>query len=127
MNRQDADRFKDAMDAKLGILTNMDSWMVVKQEALIKIIGWTWAFEIKCFPNSIISKLKACLCVCREQQIDGVDVPVVNFTTVWLSLVLSNRLGWAMVHIDHTAAFVNEKADKDMFVKMPRGYHKEGH
>eukprot|EP00957_Ditylum_brightwellii_P065321 4954186-Ditylum_brightwellii.AAC.1 len=106
--------------------------MIVKQEDLMNILDSTWAFKVKLFLNSTLSKLKAYPCVHGDQQIDGVDVfntyaPVVNFITVWLLLVLSIRFGWAMVQIDYTAAFINAKVDEDVFAEMPRGYCKEGH
>eukprot|EP00957_Ditylum_brightwellii_P104945 7999009-Ditylum_brightwellii.AAC.1 len=78
----------------------------------MNVLDLTWAFKVKWFPNGTINKLKACLCVCGDQQIEGVDVfdtyaLVVNFSTIHLLLVISIGLEWASVQMDYAAAFVN--------------------
>eukprot|EP00957_Ditylum_brightwellii_P018345 1381251-Ditylum_brightwellii.AAC.1 len=93
MNGPDTDGLKDAMDAELGTLTNMESWVTVTRTKEMNVIGSTWAFKVKRVPNGTINKLKACLCVLRDQQIEGVDV----FDT----------LGWVSAQINYTSAFVN--------------------
>eukprot|EP00957_Ditylum_brightwellii_P059002 4474183-Ditylum_brightwellii.AAC.1 len=62
------------MDAELGTLTNMNSWIVVKHGDAMNALGSPWVFKIKNFPNGTISKLKACLCIHGNQQIYGIDV-----------------------------------------------------
>eukprot|EP00957_Ditylum_brightwellii_P051787 3927669-Ditylum_brightwellii.AAC.1 len=97
MNGPDADGFKDAMDAELGTLTDMKSWVIVTKTKGMYVLGSTWAFKMKRFPNGTIHKLKARL------------------------------LGWASAQIDYTAAFVNAAVEEEIFVEMPQGYKKEGH
>eukprot|EP00957_Ditylum_brightwellii_P118522 9039329-Ditylum_brightwellii.AAC.1 len=74
MNGPRVDRFKDVMDAELGTLTVMKSWIIVRRKAGMNMLGSTWAFKVKWFLNGTINKLKAHLCVCGDQQIEGVDV-----------------------------------------------------
>eukprot|EP00957_Ditylum_brightwellii_P062073 4710882-Ditylum_brightwellii.AAC.1 len=74
MNGPDADGFCDAMNVKMGTFHGMESWIVMQHLDAMNVLGSTWAFKVKCFPNGTINKLKACLCVQGDQQIDGVDV-----------------------------------------------------
>eukprot|EP00957_Ditylum_brightwellii_P107024 8165995-Ditylum_brightwellii.AAC.1 len=70
MNRPDADGFKDAIDAELGTLTDIKAWIIVKQRPGMNVLGYAWVFKIEQFPNGTINMLKACLCVCGDQQIE---------------------------------------------------------
>eukprot|EP00957_Ditylum_brightwellii_P147895 11261430-Ditylum_brightwellii.AAC.1 len=121
MNGPDADGFKDTMDTELGTLTDMAYWVIIKRTNGMNVLDSTWAFKVKRLPNGTINKLKACLCVHRDQQIEGVDVfgtyaLVVNFSTVCLLLVMSIRLGWTSAQIDYTAAFVNAAVEEEIYV-----------
>eukprot|EP00957_Ditylum_brightwellii_P164301 12508490-Ditylum_brightwellii.AAC.1 len=78
------------MDAKLGTLTDLKSWRIVKKTKSMNILGSTWALKVKRFPNGTINKLKACL------------------------------LGWALAQIDYTAAFVNAAVEEEIHVDMPQ-------
>eukprot|EP00957_Ditylum_brightwellii_P198250 15106279-Ditylum_brightwellii.AAC.1 len=132
MNGPGAYGFKDAMDTELGTLTGMKSWIIVKRKARMNMLGSTWAFKVKWFPNGTINKLKACLCMQGNQQIEGVDVfgtyaPVVNFSTVCLLLIMLIRLGWASAQINYTASFINVAVEEEINVEMTQGYKKEGH
>eukprot|EP00957_Ditylum_brightwellii_P209261 15361015-Ditylum_brightwellii.AAC.1 len=125
MNRPDADGFKDAMDAELGTLMDMKSWVINTRTKGMNVFGSTWAFKVKRFPNRTINKLKVCLCACRDQQIEGVDgfdtyTPVVNFSTVCLLLVMSIRLGWSLAQINYKAAFDDAAVEEEIYVEMPQ-------
>eukprot|EP00957_Ditylum_brightwellii_P080034 6086262-Ditylum_brightwellii.AAC.1 len=105
----------------------MMSWIIGKQRPGMNVLGSTWAFKIKCYPNVTINKLKAHHCVLGYQQIDGVDVfdtyaPVVSFSTVCLLLVMSICLGWVSAQIDYTAVFVNAIVEEEIYVEIPQGY-----
>eukprot|EP00957_Ditylum_brightwellii_P014729 1110292-Ditylum_brightwellii.AAC.1 len=131
MNGPDTDGFKDKMDEELGTLTDMKSWIIVKRRPEMNVFGSTWAFRIKQFSNGTINKLKVRLCICGNQQTEGVNVfntfaPVVNFSTVCLLIVMSIQLGWTLAHIDYTAAFVNATVEEETYVGIPQGYKQEG-
>eukprot|EP00957_Ditylum_brightwellii_P119004 9076415-Ditylum_brightwellii.AAC.1 len=71
----------------MGTLDGMESWIIVRCTDDMNILGSTWAFKVKRFPNGTINKLKAWLCAQSDRQIDRVDVfdtyaPVVSFSTV---------------------------------------------
>eukprot|EP00957_Ditylum_brightwellii_P024983 1889292-Ditylum_brightwellii.AAC.1 len=131
MNSPDTDGFCNTMDLEIGTLHNMISWIIIERNPCMNILGSTWAFKAKRFPNGIINKLKAQLCIQGDQQIDSIDVfdtyaPVVSLSTFCLLLVLLLHLGWETAQIDYTAPFINASFEEEIYVKMPQGYCKEG-
>ena len=57
------------------------------QKAGTTIIGMTWAFKRKRYPDGSVKKLKARICVRGDQQVKGIDVfdtfaPVVQWAVV---------------------------------------------
>ena len=130
---RDSDGFWDAMDLEIRQLASKDCWTVVdRSEAKDKkILGTTWAFKRKRFPDGSVRKLKARICVRGDQQKVGVDVfetfaPVVNWSTVRLMLVLSVALKLHTQQVDYANAFVQAELPKPVYVEMPRGYQQPG-
>eukprot|EP00957_Ditylum_brightwellii_P077673 5902448-Ditylum_brightwellii.AAC.1 len=70
MNVPDADGFRDAMNSEMDTLDSMESWIIVRCIDGMNVLGLTWAFKVKHFPNGTINNLKARLCVQDNQQID---------------------------------------------------------
>ena len=69
----------------------------------------TWTFHIKRYLNNQIKKYKARFCVRGDKQIQGVDVfntyvPVVEWSTVHMMLVVVACLKWESVQVDFDAA-----------------------
>ena len=57
------------------------------EEMSKKALPITWVFQSKQFPNSLIQKLEAWLCVCGDRQVHGVDffksyALVIHWTTI---------------------------------------------
>ncbi len=93
-------------------LEGMGAWGDAEYEDDMNIINGTWAFKFKQFPNGTVKKFKACICVCGDQQLDGIDcfetyTPVVQWTTNCLMLILENLLGLIFKQADVTAAFLH--------------------
>ena len=77
LNGPDIEGFCEAIDKEIQQLLDKQTWDVVEQtipnKLGVNIVGTTWAFKRKRFPNGSIRKLKARLCVQGDQQIKGVD------------------------------------------------------
>ena len=130
----DSEGFQEAMQAEIECLESMKAWDVVpRSEAKGKnILGTTWVFKRKRYPDGTIRKLKARLCVRGDQQIEGVDffetyAPVVQWSTVRLLLVMSLVLGLATKQVDYTLAFVHADIDDEVYVEMPYLFSTEGY
>ena len=86
-----------------------------------------WVFCCKHFPDGSIHKLKACLCVCDDKQVKGVDVfksysPVVHWTTVHLILIIVILLNWTTVQTGYTNAFAQAPLSKEIYMKIPKDF-----
>lgn len=132
MNSPNADGFWNAMEIEIETLTKTrDCWKEVKRKPWMNVLPGTWAFKIKRFPDGSVKKLKARFCVCGDRQIEGVDffdtfVPVVNWMTVRLMLIMSAILKLETRQVDYVAAFCQSPIEEDVYVDMPRGFAKEG-
>jgi len=92
MNSEDAEGFYHAMEEEYDLLeSQFDAWEIVPHsvpETCGKnILGTTWAFKRKFYPDGCVKKLKAWLCICGDQQMEGVDFfetysPIVAWSTV---------------------------------------------
>ena len=85
--------FWEAALAKIKTLEDMDSWDVVDRTNDMNVLASIWAFKIKRFPDGLIKKFKARFCARGDQQLEGINffktyAPVVQWTTVWLLLIL---------------------------------------
>ena len=90
-------------------------------------------FKLKRFPDGLIKKFKARFCARGDQKIKGVDffktyAPVVQWTPVYLMLVLEVLLGLKFKQEDVTVAFLHAdlEEEEEVFVRMPRGFQKVG-
>ena len=95
----------------------------------MNVIGSTWAFELKRYPDGLIKKFKARFCARGDQQLEGIDfsetyAPVVQWTTVCLMLILEVLLNLKSKQGDVTADFLHAKIPdgEHVYVQMPRGF-----
>ena len=93
----------------------------------MNVLTSVWAFKIKRFPDGLLKKLKARLCVRGFEQKEGIDFfdtysPVVKWITIRTMLVLTVLLGLKSRQVDYTAAFLHAPVFEDIFVEMPRAY-----
>jgi hypothetical protein len=135
MNGPDALGYLEAMKIEMDQLEEKDPWDVIPLSDVpegANILDSTWAFKRKRFPDGRVKKLKARICVRGDQQIEGLDffdtyAPVVAWSTVRLLLVLSVILGLATKQVDYTLAFVHADVKEDVFVRMAKGFEKQGY
>ncbi len=68
-----ADEYWKATVKEIETLEKMGVWEVVDRPEGANVIDSTWAFKIKCFPDSLIKKFKACFCARVDQQVHDID------------------------------------------------------
>ena len=135
MNGPDAEGFYKAMQDEMESLESMDPWEEIPITSVPngkRVLDSTWVFKRKRYPDGSVRSLKARWCVRGDQQIEGVDffdtyAPVVAWSTVPLLLILSVTLGLATKQVDYTQAFVQADLDDEVYVRMPRGFEKDGY
>ena len=131
MNGPDADGYYLAMKDELKVLTGRGSWEIVDKKVHMKVLGSTWTFKCKRFPDGGVRKLKARFCVRGDQQIEGIDffdtyAPVVHWSTIRLLLMTSIMMGLATSQVDYTCAFLHAPIEEEVYCEMPRGFRKAG-
>jgi Reverse transcriptase (RNA-dependent DNA polymerase) len=131
MNGPDADGYWVAMEEEYDTLTDKDSWEIVDRTPDMKVLGVTWAYRCKRFPDGLVRKLKARFCVRGDQQVEGIDffdtyAPVVQWSTIRLMLMVSLMLNLATQQVDYTCAFLHALLDDEVYCHMPRGFEQPG-
>ena len=119
------------MEEELDTLEQMGAYREVNRESWMHVLGSTWAFKCKRFPDGRQRKLKSRFCVRGDQQQEGIDffdtfAPVVQWCTIRLLLILSILLQLETVQVDYTAAFLHAFVQEDVYVELPRGFRKKG-
>ena len=122
-----------AAQIEIETLEKMKCWDVVDRTPDMKVLGGTWAFKLKRFPDGLAKKFKARFCARGDQQTQGVDVfetwaPVAQWSTIRMMLILEVLLGLKSKQGDVTAAFVHAPVDErsDVYVSMPQGFGIKG-
>ena len=135
MRSDECEDFWKAMDLEIEQLQNRNAWTIVDREEATKagekVIGSTWAFRRKRYPDGRVKKLKARICARGDQQVKGIDVfdtfsPVVSWSTVRLMLILSVALNLVTVQVDYDNAFVQAELKEPVYMETPRGYRVQG-
>ena len=91
------------------------------------ILDSTWAFKKKRYPDGLLKKLKARLCVRGDQQVGGTDVfhifaPIVSWMIVRLLFILSIILDLHTQQVDYTNAFCQTPMEEIVYVELLEGY-----
>jgi len=86
-------------------------------------------YKVKRYPDGRVQKLKARLHVHGDQQIEGVDyfktyAPVVQWSTIRTILILFVALKCKSKQVDYELGFLHAALEDDIYVDMPRGFHK---
>ena len=131
MTGPDEGGFWDACQDELSTLVEMKAWEVMDRNPTMKVLGSTWAFKRKRYPDGRVRKLKARFCVRGDQQIDGVDVfdtfaPVAQWVTIRIMLLMSIVLELVTVQVDYIAAFLHAPIKEYVYINMPRGFQIPG-
>ena len=135
MNGPHSEEHWEAAQVEIDTLERqMKAWDVAPRTDDMNVLGSTWAFKCKRFPDASVRKFKGRFCVRGDQQIEGVDFtethsPVVQWSTIRVMEVLSLILDLKTAQADVTAAFLHAPLDEgeNVHVQMPRGFSKPGH
>ena len=95
------------------------------------IIRLIWSFNIKRNPFGELIRHKACLCVHGGIQRERIDfcntfVPVVNWFTVRLIIMMDEMAVWKSRQINHFLAFSKSPIDSGIYLHLPARFHVYG-
>ena len=121
------------MKLEIATLENIDAWSVVDRYdsngAPHYVIPSTWAFKCKRYPDGRIKKFKARFCARGDKQLGVIDffetyAPVVQWTTIWLMLILEILLVLKSKQGNVLCAFLHGELEpgENVYVEMPLGF-----
>jgi hypothetical protein len=110
----------------LSLIGN-DTWVLIEREPWMKVIPCKWVFSIKTDQNGIPKRFKARLVAGGHKQTEGVDynetyAPVSRLATLRTMLAVAARNGWKVHQLDIKNAFLNGKADTEVYMQQPPGF-----
>jgi hypothetical protein len=119
-----------AMTSELKSLHDNQTWVLTKREHIpkgSKPLNVRWIYTVKS-DISGKTKYKARVVAKGFAQKYGIDyqetfAPVANYRTLRVVLALAAYLDLEIDHLDVKTAFLNALIDKEVYVKIPDGYH----
>ena len=95
----------------------------------MNVIESTWDFKCNHYSDGLIKKFKSRFCARGDQKLEGIYLfetyaPVVQWTTIWLMLIIEVLLGLKSKQGDVTAEFLHADIPENerVYVEMPRGF-----
>jgi hypothetical protein len=121
----DLEKWKEAALKEITELSTKETWVEESiDKATSKILPGTWVFKLKRAPDGTAKKYKARYCVRGDLQEGTFDTfsPVISWSTIRIILVLSIALGWQLVCVDFSNAFVQAILDEPIWIHLPCGF-----
>jgi hypothetical protein len=101
----------------------------IPNERRRKLLNAIWSYRRKRRPDGTLLKYKSRMCADGSQQEDGVDFfmdelysPVVQWSTVRLTLLMAKLLGLVSRQIDYIQAFPQAPLEDDVYMRIPEGW-----
>ncbi len=122
-------KFFEAMEVKIHDHEACCHWTLMLHKDWpvdVKTIMAIWSFKCMRFPDGMLNKRKAWLCVHGGQQTWGLDcwdtyAPVVTWASVQLLLIIAKIHGPKSKSIDFVLAFPQANLDVPVYMELPAG------
>ena len=127
-NRQDWEKWKEAIQAELNCLAKREVFgPVVPTPENVKPVGYRWVFVRKRNENNEIVRYKARLVAQGFSQRPGIDYeetysPVMDAITFRYLIHLAVSEGLEMHLMDVVTAYLYGSIDSDIYIKIPEGF-----
>jgi hypothetical protein len=131
MKRQvDAKKFFEAQRPEIDGLVDINTFEFIPKINLpprTRYLDLIWTYRRKRRPDGSLKKYKACLCVNRSRQIQGINytesfAPVVQWSTIRMVNTLAAMHNLKGKQIDFTQAFPQAKLKEDIYPRFPAGF-----
>ena len=127
-NRQDWEKWKEAIQAELNCLAKREVFgRVVPIPENVKPVGYRWVFVRKRNENNEIVRYKSRLVAQGFSQRPGIDYeetysPVIDAITFRYLIHLTVSEGLEMHLMDVVTAYLYGSIDSDIYIKIPEGF-----
>ena len=93
-----------------------------------KALGSRWVYKIKYNSDGSVKRLNDQLVVFGNHQVEGIDysdtfAPVAKMTTIRVFLAVAATENWELHQMDVHNAFLHGDLSKELYMKMPHGFH----
>lgn len=127
MNREDAGKWRAALQSEFDALTKMGTWELVRLPPDRKLIKTKWVFDLKRGARGETLRYKARLVAKGFSQIAGIDfhevfAPVSKYATVRLIFSVAVVFRWQRRLLDVKNAFINAPLQEEIYVCQPEGF-----
>ena len=119
----------EAVCTEVETLEKMKAWDAVEREVSMNVLSSTSTFKCKRYPDGLIKKFKARLCVRGDQQIEGVGyfeiyALVVMWTNIHLMLILECLLDLKAKQWNVNCAFLyaHLSEEETLYLYMLQGF-----
>jgi hypothetical protein len=124
-NNPEAPQWHEAMQTELQKQLERGTYTAVEPPIGRKILTPKWVFKKKKDPEGRVIEHKARLVIRGYEQIPGLDyeqtyASVVRSETSRILLALAATRDWEIHQLDAVSAFLNSKADKDIYMQYPK-------
>ena len=130
----EAQKWKEAMDKEFQAHQNRGTWKLVPASSIAKhrkVVGSTWAYDVKRTETGEISRYKARFCAQGFSQIEGYDYVntysnTIRYSTLRALLATCAELGLELTSADITTAYLYGILKEKIYMRQPRGYELTG-
>lgn len=126
MSRNDASKWKEAVESELNALVKMNTWIDAKLPEDRKPISARRVFTRKCNGQGSVVRYKARLVARGYSQCEGIDytetfAPVVGYESFRTLLALAAINKIKISQFDIKAAFLYGMLEEEIYLELPEG------
>nr|GEX07499.1 retrovirus-related Pol polyprotein from transposon TNT 1-94 [Tanacetum cinerariifolium] len=128
---QEDEKWRNAMQQVIKALEKNGTWTLKELPEGKRPIDSKWVYKTKFKSNGEVERYKARLIAKGCTQREGVDyhetfASVANLVTVRTLLAVATKKGWIIHQLDLNNAFLHGDLDGEVYMKIPKGFAKEG-
>ncbi|XP_076888387.1 uncharacterized protein LOC143538804 [Bidens hawaiensis] len=125
------DKWKEAMQKEIRALEENGTLTLEKLPEGKRAIDSKWVYKVKYKPYGNVERYKARLVAKGFTQMEGVDyhdtfASVAKLVTVRTILAIAVKRNWFIHQLDVNNAFLHGDLNKEVYMKIPQGFSKEG-
>ncbi|KAI3701667.1 hypothetical protein L6452_26909 [Arctium lappa] len=125
------EKWRNAMHQEIKALEKNGTWTLEELPEGKRPIDSKWVYKTKFKSNGEVERYKARLVAKGFTQMEGVDyhetfAPVAKLVTVRTLLAVATKKNWIIHQLDVNNAFLHGDLDEEVYMKIPKGFAKEG-
>ncbi|XP_021725291.1 uncharacterized protein LOC110692563 [Chenopodium quinoa] len=120
--------WREAMQKEISALEDNETWIMATLPPRKKALGCRWVYKVKHNSDGTVERLKACLVIFGNHQVEGIDynetfAPVAKMVTVRAFLAIAAAKNWELHQMDVHNALLHGDLDEEVYMKPPPGFH----